>query len=123
MKSEGRVRKDASRGKSGRPRRTHGSDDLGVSKIVDDDLGHLGEVPSVPLLREKERKGGRIRTGLDEPKLTRESYLNSHGVDVDLLVKIVKEGNSLDDHGVNLVGRELELESETAEGKWSRASA
>lgn len=83
-------------------------------------------MPSVPLLREKERKGGReseLGTGPDEPKPTRKTHLDSHGVDVDLLVKVVKEGNSLDDHGVDLVGRELELESETAQGKWIRASA
>jgi hypothetical protein len=29
---------------------THGSDDLGVGHVVNDDLAHLGEVPSVPFL-------------------------------------------------------------------------
>jgi hypothetical protein len=35
------------------PRRglTHRLDNLGVGKIVDDDLAHLGEVPSVPFLK------------------------------------------------------------------------
>lgn len=39
------------------------------------------------------------------------AHLDTHRVNVDLLVQVVKEGNSLDDHGVNLVGGELELET------------
>jgi hypothetical protein len=64
--------------------RTHRLDDLGVGLVLGDDLAHLGEVPSVPLL-------------------------NPHRVDVDLLVQVVKESDRLNDHSVDLVGRELEL--------------
>jgi hypothetical protein len=39
------------------------------------------------------------------------THLDSHRVDVDLLVQIVEKCDSLDDHGVDLVGRELELET------------
>ena len=39
------------------------------------------------------------------------AYLDSHRVDVDLLVEIIEQSNSLDDHCVDLVGREFELES------------
>jgi hypothetical protein len=39
------------------------------------------------------------------------AHLDSHGVNVDLLVEIIEQSNGLDDHGVDLVGRELELES------------
>ncbi|KAI6768706.1 hypothetical protein HG531_010895 [Fusarium graminearum] len=58
--------------------------DASVGQVVVKNLGHLGEVPSVPLL-------------------------GSHGVNVELLVEVVKELDSLDDHGVDLIGRELEL--------------
>ena len=40
-----------------------------------------------------------------------ESHLDPHGVNVDLLVEIVEESNGLNDHGIDLVGRELELVS------------
>ena len=43
---------------------THGLDHLGIGEIVDNDLAHLGEMPSVP-------------------------FLDPHRVDVDLLVQIV----------------------------------
>ncbi|KAI6756257.1 hypothetical protein HG530_011993 [Fusarium avenaceum] len=58
--------------------------DASVSQVVVENLGHFGEVPSVPLL-------------------------GSHSVNVKLLVKIVEELDSLNDHRVDLVGRELEL--------------
>jgi hypothetical protein len=64
----------------------HLQHNLGVCEVVVQDLGKLGEVPSVPLL-------------------------HSHGVCVELLVEDVKTGDTLDDHGVDLVGRELELVS------------
>jgi hypothetical protein len=63
---------------------THLEHDARVGEVVVQDLGKLGEVPSVPLL-------------------------DAHGVGVELLVEDVKAGNALDDHGVDLVGRELEL--------------
>jgi hypothetical protein len=37
-------------------------------------------------------------------------YLDSHSVNVDLLVQIVEQCNGLDNHGVYLVRREFELE-------------
>lgn len=63
---------------------SHLEHDLGVRKVVVEDLGELGKVPSVPLL-------------------------DSHGVCVELLVENIETGNALDDHGVDLIGRELEL--------------
>ena len=63
---------------------TNCADGLGVGNIVDNDLAHLGEVPAVPLL-------------------------DTHGVRVELLVKVVEKGDGLDNHGVDLVGAELEL--------------
>ena len=36
--------------------------------------------------------------------------LDAHRVDVDFLVKIVEKSDSLHNHGVDLVGRKLELE-------------
>jgi hypothetical protein len=62
----------------------HLEDALGVLEVVGDDLGHLGEVPAVPLL-------------------------DAHGVGVDLLVELVEEADGLHDHGVDLVRAELEL--------------
>ena len=43
---------------------THGLDDLGIGEVVNDNLAHLGEMPSVP-------------------------FLDPHRVDVDLLVQVV----------------------------------
>ena len=43
---------------------THSLNDLGVGEVVDNDLAHLGEMPSVP-------------------------FLDPHRVDVDLLVQVV----------------------------------
>lgn len=63
---------------------THLQNDLGVGEIVVQDPGKLGEVPSVP-------------------------FLDAHGVCVELLVENVETGNRLDDHGVDLIGRELKL--------------
>lgn len=37
-------------------------------------------------------------------------YLHPHCVNVDLLVEIVEESDSLNDHSVDLVGGEFELE-------------
>jgi hypothetical protein len=59
-------------------------------------------MPAVPFLQVK-----------CEQKSTKESlqaYLDTHGVDVDLLVEVVEESNCLDHHSVNLVRRELDLE-------------
>ena len=70
----------------GTRRLTHGLDDLGVGDVLGDDLGHFGKVPPIPLL-------------------------DSHRVDVDLLVEVVEQGDGLHDHRVDLVGRELELET------------
>lgn len=56
----------------------------GVNEVVRDDLRHLWEVPSIPLL-------------------------HSHHIDVELLVQIVQQGDGLDDHGVHLVRWEFEL--------------
>jgi len=76
-------------------------DDLGVGKVVDDDLAHLREVPSVPFLLSAQ--------SVERPHAA--THLDSHRVDVDLLVQVVEQGNGLDDHRVDLVRRELELES------------
>ena len=35
--------------------------------------------------------------------------LDTHGISVDLLIQLVEKADSLDDHGVDLIGRELEL--------------
>lgn len=64
---------------------THGLHNTCESNVVDDDLGHFREMPSVPLL-------------------------NPHGVYVNLLVQIVEQSDSLDNHSVDLVGGELKLE-------------
>lgn len=63
---------------------TGGQDDLGVGDVVVEDLGQLGEMPAVPLL-------------------------DAHHEDVELLVEVVEQGHGVDDHDVDLVGRELEL--------------
>ena len=57
---------------------------LGVHDVIGGDLGQLGEMPSVP-------------------------FLQSHGVVVKLFVKIFEEGDGLNNHSVNLIGREREL--------------
>jgi hypothetical protein len=36
-------------------------------------------------------------------------FLNTHSVGVELLVEVIQKANGLDNHGVNFVGRELEL--------------
>lgn len=59
-------------------------DHFGVSQVVRDDLGQLWEVVAVPLTK-------------------------SHHVVVDLLVEILQKGNSLDDHRVDFVARDLQL--------------
>jgi hypothetical protein len=64
----------------------HLQHNLGVREVVVQNLGKLGKVPSVPLL-------------------------HSHGICVELLVKDIETGDTLDDHGVDLIGRELELVS------------
>ena len=55
-----------------------------VSEVVVQDLGQLREMPSVPLL-------------------------HTHGVCVELLVQNVQASDTLDDHGVHLVGREFQF--------------
>lgn len=98
---------------------THGSDDLGVSHVVDNDLAHLGEVPSVPFLKKSRRAESASSSPVRNLSILKATgtkvslcvaHLDSHRVNVDLLVEVVEEGNGLDDHGVDLVGRELELE-------------
>lgn len=63
---------------------SHFEDNFGVGEVVVENLGKLGEVPAVPLL-------------------------DAHGIGVELLVEDVEAGNALDDHGIDLVGGELEL--------------
>lgn len=63
---------------------THLQNNLGVGEVVVQNPGKLGEMPSVP-------------------------FLHAHGVCVELLVEDVEAGNGLDDHGVDLIGRKLEL--------------
>ncbi|CRK24753.1 hypothetical protein BN1708_003876 [Verticillium longisporum] len=67
-------------------------DETGVGKVVVEDLGQLREVPAVPLL-------------------------GSHGVNVELLVEIIEKLDGLDDHGIDLVGGELELVARDGVGK------
>mmetsp|Transcript_56389 Transcript_56389/g.114897 ORF Transcript_56389/g.114897 Transcript_56389/m.114897 type:complete len:517 (+) Transcript_56389:1025-2575(+) len=62
----------------------HLHDHLRVLQVVVDDLGHLREVPAVPLL-------------------------HTHRVGVDLLVELVQQADGLHDHRVNLVRAELQL--------------
>ena len=57
---------------------------LSVDQVIRYNLGHLGEVPAIPLLQ-------------------------SHCVVVDLLIQVIQQGDGLDDHDVDLLGRELEL--------------
>lgn len=61
-------------------------DNTGESSVVDDDLGELGEVPAVP-------------------------FLEAHTVGVELLVEFVEETDGLDDHRIDLLRAELELEA------------
>lgn len=86
-------------------RPTHGFDDSGVGEVVDDDLAHLGEVPSIPFLRYQHPLCCSSETGCNP------THLDPHRVDVDLLVEVVEKSDRLDDHGVDLVGGELELEA------------
>jgi len=65
---------------------------LGIDDVISSDLLELGEMPSVP-------------------------FLQSHGVVVKLFVKIFKEGDSLDNHSVDLVRREGKLVARHAMGK------
>ena len=85
--------------------RTHMADDFGVGDVVRDNLGHFGEIPTVPFLQA--RKIRRARTNREKIY----AYLHSHGVNVDFFVEIVKESDSLNDHCVDLVRGELELVS------------
>lgn len=39
-----------------------------------------------------------------------EIYLDSHGIDIELLVQIVQQSNSLNHHGIDFLGGELQLE-------------
>lgn len=57
---------------------------LGVDDVISCNFSQLREVPSVPLLQ-------------------------SHGIVVELFVKIFEEGDSLDDHSVDLIRGEGEL--------------
>mmetsp|Transcript_22450 Transcript_22450/g.27657 ORF Transcript_22450/g.27657 Transcript_22450/m.27657 type:complete len:445 (-) Transcript_22450:59-1393(-) len=59
-------------------------DGLSIDYVVGDNLGQLGEVPRVPLLQ-------------------------AHGIVVQLLVEVLQERDSLDDHGVDLVGGESQF--------------
>ncbi len=70
----------------------HGEDDLGVGDVVGKNLGEFGEMPAVPLL-------------------------GAHGVLVDFLVEVFEESDGLDDHHVDLFGRELELVAVQGVGK------
>lgn len=60
--------------------------DFGVNKVISYDLGKLREVPSIP-------------------------FLQTHHIVVNLFIEIVQQSDGLDDHGVNLFGREFELET------------
>lgn len=62
----------------------HGDNDASIRKVVGKDLGQLGEVPAVP-------------------------FLDTHGVGVELLVKLVEERDGVNDHDIDLLGGELEL--------------
>mmetsp|Transcript_47695 Transcript_47695/g.103749 ORF Transcript_47695/g.103749 Transcript_47695/m.103749 type:complete len:207 (+) Transcript_47695:692-1312(+) len=74
---------------------THILHDLRICEILCDDLAHLREVPPVPL-----------------PQPHREV--------VQLLVQIFEQPDSLDDHGVYLVWRELQLEAGERMGQSQR---
>ena len=58
---------------------THRSDYFGVRDVVHNDLGHLREVPSIP-------------------------FLDPHSVDINLLIQVVEQRNSLHHHSVDFVG-------------------
>ena len=45
------------------------------------------------------------------------TYLHSHGINIDLLVEIVEECDSLHNHGINLVWGKLELEAAIRQGE------
>lgn len=66
-------------------------DDFGVDEVIRDDLGELGEVPSVPLLQ-------------------------SHDVVVDFLIKVIQQAHCLDDHDIDLLSGELQLVSRETVG-------
>ncbi|KAH3665885.1 hypothetical protein OGAPHI_004074 [Ogataea philodendri] len=74
---------------------SHGQNHSGKSNRVNNDLGELREMPSVP-------------------------FFTSHSVGIQLLVEIVKKCDSLDNHDINLVGTELKLVSANRVGKTKR---
>ena len=95
---------------------------LGKPALVSDELGHpgvlvvvgnesdeLGEVPSVP---------GMSKIGLSASEVAKERtktssnspLSHSHGEGVDVLVELIRESDSLDDHVVGSVDVELEEE-------------
>ncbi|GJC83751.1 hypothetical protein ColLi_06589 [Colletotrichum liriopes] len=70
----------------------NGNNKAGVHQVVVEDLGKLGEVPAVP-------------------------FLGAHGVNVELLVEVVHQLDCLNNHRVDLVGRELKLVSRDGVGQ------
>ena len=86
--------------------RTHRSNDLGVGKVVGNDLGHFGEMPPVPFLS----IACECRAVAKNKFPDNRTDLDTHRVDINFLVEIVQKGNSLNHHGIDLVRRELELE-------------
>jgi len=71
---------------------TDESDNLGVHHVVLNDGAQFWEVEPVP-------------------------FSESHHVVIDFLVQVLVEGNGLDDHGINLIGGELQFESTESVGK------
>ena len=77
--------------------RTHVFDHFCIGDVVRDDFGHLGEMPSVPFLHTK--------TLVSTHTIEREKkHLDTHSIDINLLVQIIKERNGLNDHRVHFIG-------------------
>ena len=63
---------------------TNGTNDLGICNVIRNNLAHFGEMPAVP-------------------------FFDAHSIDIQFLVEIIQERNSLDHHCVHFIRAEFEL--------------
>ena len=55
-----------------------------IGEVIDNDLGHFGEMPTIP-------------------------FLNTHSISIKFLIEIIQKSNGLNNHGINLIRGEFEL--------------